>query len=401
VGDLQPIDITDPAAVRLAGVLHLEPLPAGGHALHRLPAWTQPQVVDPALALMRAMPSGCRLEVVTDAAAIELDVQLTMLQIGSEPGPGGRFDLVVDGELVDGAVTREGTVLAVDMTSGALDLTPGGPATVRFDGMPAGEKLVEVWLPNAATVDLLAVRLDGAARAPEPTRRRWVHYGSSISHCVEADRPTGVWPAVAARLAGVDLQSLGLAGQCHLDGFVARTIRDLPADVISCKLGINIVNGDTMRERTFVPAVHNLLDTIREGHPDTPLLVVTPIFCPPHEEGPGPSLFRDGRCTSPADRLGWSVRGRLRRLVRGPVSGMGAPGGSLHLRRIRQLHAEIVEARRAAGDQHLHLLSGLELFGPDDAADLPDDLHPNAAGYRRIGERFAALAFGPGGPFAA
>jgi len=32
--------------------------------------------------------------------------------------------------------------------------------------------------------------------------------------------------------------------------------------------------------------------------------------------------------------------------------------------------------------------------------DLPDGLHPNSAGYRRMGERFVAYAFAPGGPFA-
>ena len=58
------------------------------------------------------------------------------------------------------------------------------------------------------------------------------------------------------------------------------------------------------------------------------------------------------------------------------------------MRRIRELEAEIVAARRAAGDEHLHLLAGPELFGLDDVDDLPDGLHPNAAGYRRMGERF-------------
>jgi lysophospholipase L1-like esterase len=74
--------------------------------------------------------------------------------------------------------------------------------------------------------------------------------------------------------------------------------------------------------------------------------------------------------------------------------------GALTLGMIRGLLAEIVAGRVATGDEHLHLLDGTELFGIDDLDDLPDGLHPNAAGDQRMGERFDALAFGAGGPFA-
>lgn len=69
-------------------------------------------------------------------------------------------------------------------------------------------------------------------------------------------------------------------------------IRDTPADVISVKLGINVVNLDLMRRRAFAPAVDGFLDTIRDGHPRTPLILVSPIFCGIHEHtpGPGPSI---------------------------------------------------------------------------------------------------------------
>ncbi|EFE84370.1 predicted protein [Streptomyces albidoflavus] len=45
---------------------------------------------------------------------------------------------------------------------------------------------------------------------------------------------------------------------------------------------------------------------------------------------------------------------------------------------------------------------GRELYGEADHAELPlpDELHPDAATHRRMGERFAALAFAPDGPFA-
>ena len=163
---------------------------------------------------------------------------------------------------------------------------------------------------------------------------------------------------------------------------VARTIRDLDVDLISVKAGINVINADTMRERTFVPAVHGFLDTVRDGHPTTPILLVSPIVCPVAEDHPGPTVpLRSGRVG----------------VVERPAE---MEEGALTLRRIRELLAQVVEDRRAYGDANLHLLDGLELFGPDDADGLPDGLHPDADGYRRIGERFAAHAFAPGGPFA-
>ena len=55
--------------------------------------------------------------------------------------------------------------------------------------------------------------------------------------------------------------------------------------------------------------------------------------------------------------------------------------------------SELVMTRRQAGDTQLHYLDGLVLFGQADAADLPDLLHPNPAGYRRMGERFASRVF--------
>jgi hypothetical protein len=75
--------------------------------------------------------------------------------------------------------------------------------------------------------------------------------------------------------------------------------------------------------------------------------------------------------------------------------------GSLTLQQMRAIIREVVEGRQKAGDANLHYLDGLELFGAADAADLPDDLHPNGPGYVRMGQRFNALAFAGGKPLAA
>jgi hypothetical protein len=79
----------------------------------------------------------------------------------------------------------------------------------------------------------------------------------------------------------------------------------------------------------------------------------------------------------------------------------GVAAGQLTLQVIRR-DLERVVGQRAATDPHLHHLDGRELYGEQDAVELPlpDRLHPGPEAHRRIGERFAALAFGAGGPFA-
>ncbi|NED93004.1 lipase, partial [Streptomyces sp. SID11233] len=112
---------------------------------------------------------------------------------------------------------------------------------------------------------------------PVPARGRkvWVHHGSSVSQGSDAASPSTTWPARAAALAGVDLVNLGFGGGALLDPFTARALRDTPADLLSLKFGINLVNADLMRLRALGPALHGFLDTVREGHPETPLLVIS------------------------------------------------------------------------------------------------------------------------------
>jgi lysophospholipase L1-like esterase len=275
------------------------------------------------------------------------------------------------------------------MTTGSAEHRPGTPGTLRFTDLPDGVKDVEIWLPHNETTELVALRTDAPVEpAPDRGRRVWLHHGSSISQGSDAASPTTTWPALAAALAGVELINLGLGGSALLDPFTARTLRDTPADVISIKIGINLVNTDLMRLRAFTPAVHGFLDTVREGHPATPLLVVSPILCPIHEDTPGPS----------APDFSALSAGRLRFRAAGDPAERAS--GKLTLTVIRDELARIVR-QRTEEDPNLHHLDGRDLYGEADFAELPlpDRLHPDAAAHRRIGERFAKLAFAPDGPF--
>ncbi|MCX5446954.1 GDSL-type esterase/lipase family protein [Streptomyces nigrescens] len=368
--------------VELRGALDLEVTEAGVMP-RRLPAWTKEQYQDPSVHGVTVMPSGVRLVFRTDARELEFEVLTSTGQLATDPRPRptGMLELLVDGAPAGRRQAPVGNVLLMAGPGTVQRVIPGEPGTVRFAGLPAGMKQIELWLPQQTPTELVALRADGSVLAPLPDgRRRWVHHGSSISHCLEADGPTGTWPVVAAALGGVEVINLSQAGNALLDPYVARTIRDMPADLISLKAGINIVSLAAFRLRTFGPAVHGFLDTIRDGHPDTPLLLMSPVSCPALEETPGPTATGpDGKLTALGD----------------PAE---VAGGALSLTVVRAELARIVAARQTH-DPHLHYLDGRELLGPDETDDLADGLHPGAAAYRRMGRRFAAHAFGDEGPF--
>ncbi|WP_328432623.1 MULTISPECIES: GDSL-type esterase/lipase family protein [unclassified Streptomyces] len=357
---------------------------------HRLPARARAQCTDPQLAGAESQPSGVRLAFRTRATAVELDTLPTKrVYVGAPPRPDGVYDLLVDGRAAGRASVTGGNTVTVDMAAGTTELRPGPVGALRFTGLPEGDKNVEIWLPHNETTELVALRTDAPVEpAPPSGRKVWLHHGSSISHGSDAASPTTTWPALAASLGDVDLINLGLSGSALLDPFTARTLRDTPADLISVKIGINLVNTDLMRLRAFTSAVHGFLDTVREGHATTPLLVVSPILCPMHEDTPGPSAID---FTSLGD-------GRLQ------FHAMGDPAeradGKLALGVIRDELNRIV-AQRSAEDPNLHYLDGRDLYGESDSAELPlpDQLHPDAATHLRIGERFAELAFAEGGVF--
>ncbi|MFI7497177.1 GDSL-type esterase/lipase family protein [Streptomyces sp. NPDC049687] len=373
--------ITTPlTAGLLRGALDLERT-EHGVLPHRLPARARAQCSDGQLAMAESQPSGVRLVFRSRATAVELDTLPTKrAYVGAPPRPDGVYELLVDGRPAgQGSVRSGGRTLTIDLAAGTTTAESGPAGTVRFTGLPDRPKDIEIWLPHNETTELVALRTDAPVEpAPPSGRRVWLHHGSSISHGSDAATPTGIWPALAASLGGVELINLGLGGSALLDPFTARALRDTPADLISVKIGINLVNTDLMRLRAFGPAVHGFLDTIREGHPTAPLLVVSPILCPMHEDTPGPTALDFAKV---ADGRVW-------------FHPMGDPaevaGGKLTLRVIRDELARIVAAR-AADDPNLHYVDGRELYGEADAAELPlpDGLHPDAATHRRIGERFA------------
>ena len=345
-----------------------------GLLLSRLPDWTYAQHAHaPVVAKMAERLSGAHLNLLTSARTLEV-----------------RYRSHRDANLADGfmsgastiSVTADGFEASVSHTNGDLQIWNGdvvqetklGEDSVASFDLPASEqsRRVQIWLPHNCSIELLDVSAN-APLEPDLTEPlpRWVHYGSSISHCEDSESPLGVWPVAAARELGLEIYNLGMGGCANLEQFSARTIRDLPAELISLKLGINVVNGANLTSRTFGPAAHGFIDTIRDKHATTPILVMSPVCCPAHENNPGPSeAGPDG-------------------LVMGQEFSRHNWIGELTLRSIREILAELVEVR-AKSDPDIYYLDGLQLFSEIDAPTMPDGIHPDADGYLVIAKNFVA-----------
>lgn len=320
----------------------------GAVSLEHGPGWVRPwripcdlsPLFHDALVETAGTPAGVRIRVATRARNIGLTVT-------PEPAEQRNFDLVFDNERIE-TVTL-----------------PENQTEVRFaplpDSVPRAENVLELYLPQRNRVRVCHLLLEEGAQArPAPDRRkRWTTYGSSITHCGSAHGPSRTWPAAAARKHDLNLTCLGFGGQCHLDPMMARIIRDRPADLITLKLGINVHGGGTLNERTFAPGAIGFVQIIRENHPATPIVVISPIYCPGREDEKGTA--------------------------------------GLSLRDMRDALADAVARMRACGDERISYLSGLELFDESLADHLPDGLHPDGEGYLKMAENVSGKILAPAG----
>ncbi len=325
----------------------------------RLPRWVREQQTDTIIEVMALQAAGVRIVLEGSAPAVELELDVERLPRDDRELWPASIVATVGGVVSDVVQVDDGMHRRV-----VLDLSASA--------VPEHGGLIEIWLPHTARVGIRRVSSLAPLAVPnERTQRRWLHHGSSISHSLEADGPVTRWTAQVARAHDLCLTDMGFAGEAMLDPFVARVIAASDAEVITLKLGINIVNAGGMIPRTFGPALHGFLDIVREGHPHTPVVLISPILCPPHELNPGPTSVGDaglhGRTPDPDE-------------------------DALDLRRVRRMMADVVRAR-SASDLNLTYLDGRELLGAEsrEASLLPDLLHPNQAGMDLIAQRFGSL----------
>ena len=273
---------------------------------------------------MAAIPIGVRLEIVGDAWEVEIAYSTQTDQLGYRgEGAGTAFS----------AWTREGLL--------AEEPAELGDATVRLP-LAQGQPTV-VYLPEGMRPTVQRVAGVGGDIAPAPPQPRWVVYGDSVAEGWIATAPALAWPAVAGRKQQLDVINLGYAGAARGEIASAEQVGGLAADLITVCHGTNCWTRMPYSVGVFRETVTAFLDVLRQDHPTTPVLVASPVLRPDAEATP--------------NRLGATLAA------------------------LRRTMEDIVQARIAAGDEHLQLVKGLNLL---DAEHLGDGIHPNDEGHGRM-----------------
>ena len=288
-------------------------------------------------------PGDSLVQRAENSSGVRLRFETSATELGLDFLPLGAVGAGQDAHNLD--VTIEGEILA---TAAAAP----GAESATFSALPAGSKIVELWLPQDCGIALRGMSINDGAEcwAVEDQRPKWVTYGSSLTHCVRANSTSRIWPGIVARACKLNLTSLGYGGNCCLEPMVGKMIRDLPADFISLKLGINCIGG-ALAPRTFPGAVMGLVQIIREKQPDTPIALVSPIGYPPHETTP-------------------NVLGNTIEQMRVDI---------------QDVHKRLTER----GDRNLYYFTGLDIFNLDEiAAYTQDQCHPNGDGIELMGKHF-------------
>ncbi|MBW5482521.1 GDSL-type esterase/lipase family protein [Streptomyces bambusae] len=271
------------------------------------------------------LPIGVRLEFTAQAPAhaVEIHYRATV------PGP---TDALRDLSHGFALWNREGLLTEVFTE-------PAHESVVRI-GLPAGPGPYTVHPPEGQSPLVLGLRGIGGALAPAPAAPRWVVHGDSITEGWWSTRPAHGWPAVAGRALGWDTVNLGYAGAARGELAVAEQLAALPAEALTLAFGTNCWTRVPHTAPLLYETTRAFLELVRQGHPRTPLLLLSPVLRPDAERTP--------------NRLGATL---------------GA---------LRDAMERAVGDRIAAGDDRLALLPGRDLLGPE---HLADGLHPNDAGH--------------------
>ncbi len=272
------------------------------------------------------LPVGVRLEMVGDARTIRIWYKTTRASLGYRGESAGCSFVAY----------RAGQKVAV------ADAVMGeGMAEMVVSGRP--ELPLTVYIPEGMQPLITGVAGVEDTMVPAPAQPRWLAYGDAVTQGWLASAPAMAWPAVAGRKLGLDVCNLGYAGTARGEMTSALMLAETPAEVVTIAFGLN--NWSRVPHTTGLMAeeVRCFLSVVRNGHPDVPIVVVSPTARPDAEDVP--------------NRLGAT------------------------LAELRRAMEETVIDCMADGDKALFLVEGLSTVDPE---DLEDGMYPGDEGHRRL-----------------
>jgi len=139
--------------------------------------------------------------------------------------------------------------------------------------LPFDARLTRIILPHNARTRLFTIEGETSPpRRDQTPEKRYLAYGSSITHGARSYRPTGSYAMRTAWLLGVDLLNLGFGGGAHCEPQIADYIAELEDwDFATLEMGINMLGGFSTEE--FKNRVEYLVKRIVKAHPNKP------VFC--------------------------------------------------------------------------------------------------------------------------
>ena len=274
-----------------------------------------------------SVPVGVRIELVGDAQAIDIAYRTTSGNLGYRgDGAGVTFSVWRNGH----NVCEEEAILG----DGLIRLTLG---TVPAD------KPAIIYLPEGMQPLIQSLTAVKGEIAPAPSLPRWVAYGDWTTQGWIASGPSQGWAAIAARKAGVNLINMGYAGAGRGEIVSAEHIAALGAEIVTIAYGESCWTRIPQSLGMVGEGFKSFLDVVRQGHPNTPIVVISPVLRPDAEDVP--------------NKLGATLAD------------------------IRNAIESVTRDRVIAGDDSLSLVAGETII---EAGHLADGIHPGDEGHKRI-----------------
>ncbi len=279
------------------------------------------------------LPVGVRLELTGNARTIRVWYRTTRASLGYRGESAGcSFVAYRAGQKVATVEAVMGEGMAELVMSGRTDLP------------------VTVYLPEGMVPLVTGVAGVEEPMNPAPLQPRWLAYGDAVTQGWLASAPAMAWPAVAGRKLGLDVCNFGYAGTARGETISALLLAETPAEAVSIAFGLS--NWSRVPHTTGLMAeeVRCFLSVVRQGHPDVPIVVVSPTARPDAEDTP--------------NRVGAT------------------------LAELRLAMEKTVLDTIADGDERLFLVEGLAVVDPE---DLEDGMYPGDEGHRRLAAAVAKV----------